>query len=760
MIEPRLERKAIRLRYSGILEKCQDIAVIFSSSQLTELFEHAGAAFLEFAERSEDNSIQGDFFEAMGLIQRRRADMERVFRQQINQGFKSFGHLDIAADHLDASDLTDEESELSLVGEDEMEQQVAAEHIIIRANERFFPELFALSQRLAVVNGGRKLKNHQIPAGPHHLVQAFRHSMAGLEIETKIKVILYALFDKFVIRQAKGLYDELNNNLKDGGILPNLKAFQARGKHPKSEDRQRRAGKDSQAAAGTGRWMEAKEPTSLGDELFSSVIQLMSKRPGAAYRKTPTDPVVAAAASHDLVVAVGNIQSGITPDVAHASVAEAAAIPNLEIDTSFLEKVKNVLSRERENILSQVDRNQLPAMDADIIDLIGMLFEYMLNDPVLPNLAKALLSHLHTPYLKVALIDRRLLVDTQHPARRLLDRMVEAGSLWVDEKNSQQGIFPALQGIVDRVLKEFSDDVSLFEELLAKFEQSMKEQQRKTDTLEQRTQETALGREKLRLARRRANHRIRMLLQRSPLPVPVTDFLSKTWLDRLIFILLRDREEDRGDAWQQAVTIAEDLVALFEPKAEARSQGTSTEEIADLRAHLTAGIKSMGSYPHSTSNALFKLLDNPETWQKSLAEAAAAQPQEPSSEEVSEELPAQERSLADQAAVSAPEKQVIERLSKIKFGTWFEFNSATGGPPRRIKLSWLSHLTATCLFVDRSGMQAEIKTLHELAREILSGQAKVIPRPRHPFIERALVSIRNMLQGDEDAAPVRDAPPR
>jgi len=57
-------------------------------------------------------------------------------------------------------------------------------------------------------------------------------------------------------------------------------------------------------------------------------------------------------------------------------------------------------------------------------------------------------------------------------------------------------------------------------------------------------------------------------------------------------------------------------------------------------------------------------------------------------------------------------------------------------------------------------MQAEIKTLHELAREILSGQAKVIPRPRHPFIERALVSIRNMLQGDEDAAPVRDAPPR
>ena len=89
----------------------------------------------------------------------------------------------------------------------------------------------------------------------------------------------------------------------------------------------------------------------------------------------------------------------------------------------------------------------------------------------------------------------------------------------------------------------------------------------------------------------------------------------------------------------------------------------------------------------------------------------------------------------------------------MKFGTWFEFKSDTGGVSRRIKLSWLSPLTSTCMFVDRSGMQAEIKTLQELAQEILSGRAKVIPRPKHPFIERALVSIRQMLQGTKDATP-------
>ena len=70
-----------------------------------------------------------------------------------------------------------------------------------------------------------------------------------------------------------------------------------------------------------------------------------------------------------------------------------------------------------------------------------MLFEYMLNDPVLPAVAKALISHLHTPYLKVAIIDRRLLTDSNHDARQLLDSLVEAGSHWIDERNLKRGIY-------------------------------------------------------------------------------------------------------------------------------------------------------------------------------------------------------------------------------------------------------------------------------------------------------------------------------
>ena len=87
MIESRSERTRAHVRYADVMDQCRDMVVIFSNSQLTELFEHAGAALLDFAERAENNTIQGRFFEAMGLIQRRRVEIEHIFRREISQGF-------------------------------------------------------------------------------------------------------------------------------------------------------------------------------------------------------------------------------------------------------------------------------------------------------------------------------------------------------------------------------------------------------------------------------------------------------------------------------------------------------------------------------------------------------------------------------------------------------------------------------------------------------------------------------------------------
>lgn len=778
MSNPPIGNTAARRRFAPVVEQCRTRVLGYCDERMLELFRNAGTALLEFAERAESNVVQSRFFEAMGQINRRRGDIEQNFRMELNRGFDALAGEGRGL--LEPSEQSGGRGlELALVDADEMEESVAAENLVLRANADCFPELYALSLRLGAIAGGQKLKDTEIPGGPSHLVRAYRRSLDGFDVEVRVKVVLYALFDKFVLKTIRPIYDAYNAILSEAGILPSLKPVPMNPRRgPTSQARGTGAGRGSKGdpamprAASPGGapgsaaqgWAtpagpgsqpassDSVEPQSLGAELFDAILELMaSRRPGQPRGERSTGPspnLSDNAQSQALLSAISRVQRERTPQAVSTAVAEAMQFPTLEVDTAFVQRVKDTLSLEREQILDSVGRDKLSPMDADLIDLIGMLFEYMLNDPVLPNVAKALLSHLHTPYLKVALIDRRLLVDSRHPARQLLDQMVEAGGLWVEEGNPSRGMFPVMQQVVDRVLQEFADNVGLFDELLAFFEERMREHQRRSDTTEQRTQEAARGREKLALAKQRATREIQTRIGPHPLPQPVTAFLSQTWLDHLTFILLRDPEQEQGSSWRRACAVVEQLIALFDPQATPRARNARLAILPKLRDEIADTAQRLGRFSSSNVTALLALLDSPQDWKVPVVgstdgparggfaiAAGTSVPQITTAASLEEDMPEAER-------------QMVERLRRMRFGTWFEFRESPGHAPRRIKLSWMSPLTATCMFVDRAGMQAEIKGLRDLAQDILAGRIRVIPRPKHPFIDRALVSIRKVLQGN------------
>ncbi len=89
---------------------------------------------------------------------------------------------------------------------------------------------------------------------------------------------------------------------------------------------------------------------------------------------------------------------------------------------------------------------------------------------------------------------------------------------------------------------------------------------------------------------------------------------------------------------------------------------------------------------------------------------------------------------------------MMDKLRNIQFGTWFEIASGPKGEPQKVKLSWLSPLTSSCMFVDRAGVQTAIKPLRTLAQEIISGESKILEDSNDPFVERTLQAIRRMLQ--------------
>ena len=801
MTASRIWGSAIDSRYGTHLEQCRDLVSNFVSTRFPDLFEQANTAFLEFAERAESNAVQGRFFEAMGQLQRRRSDIEFVFHEELNAGFQTFGAAGAGAPDSDQGIDLAAGIELSLVEPEDMEESVATENLISRANANYFPDLYALSQRLSVIAGGRKLKDHDIPAAPYHLVHSFQRAMEGLDVEIKAKVILYALFDKVIIRQCGSVYDQYNEILKSAGILPKLKPAYVRSSQARFKAAQQAAQQAAEQAAQAAAQQAAETPpdvaggdqapsgaagsdggapgTNLGSELFDSILDLMAARRPAGQRGTARvdDPSVgrrsypsgtaeiAAAAKAEILAALSQAQArtaaevrarvgvampGAATAMSASGSAELTGYADMEIDATSLDRVRQALTQDRQQILEKIKGEDLSPVDANLIDLIGMLFEYMLNDPVLPNAAKALLSHLHTPYLKVALIDRRLLEDSGHPARRLLDEMVEAGSLLIDEGSPTKGIFPVMQQTVERVLQEFTDDVGLFEELLRSFRQAAQDQLRRTDTVEQRSQAAARGREKLQLAKQHASRHIDALTTRHPIPEALASFLSTTWLDQLVFVLLREKDGDGSVAWRRAIATGEELVALFDPSATPADRRTRIDRIPELRDGVLREVQRMGSFSRTTVEALGTLLDNPLAWKPDLQSPNEARVGRDKSSEAPLGRPAArpQAEVHPDSPLAEREKELIERLRQTRVGTWFEFAPQQGNPPRRVKLSWISPLTSSCMFVDRSGTQAMVKTLRELANEMQSGRAKAIPRPKHPFIERALLSIRKLLQSD------------
>jgi hypothetical protein len=783
-----------RGRFHSLMQTARDMVLVFLSAQVNELFGSTDDALLDFAERAESNAMQGRFFEAIGSVRRHRSEIEQRFREQVHEGFDRFGSA--------RPEIPGPAAELRLVERDDMEESVAAENLAIRCRANYYGELYALGQRLAVLNQGRKVPEEEIPGGPTQLVEAFRFAISDLTVDVKAKIVLYALFEKFVLRQLKGLYDELNNNLKNAGVLPNLKPVISKSqsaRQPYAESRVPPQANPEAGAASGGELSDEAARESLGEELFDSILHLLATRrvqssPGRGGTRAAGVPTAAGTGTAQsgqpappggqtpgpegaasggagpapgqthqrLLTAIDNVRPTA---VGHGKgvLSDLESLPQVAVDPEFLGKLKSTLAHERELILSQVSREQLQGVDVDTIDLIGMLFEYMLNDPLLPNLAKALLSHLHTPYLKLSLVERQLLVDSEHPARLLLDLLVEAGGQWVYENDIKRGIFPRMQTVVDRVLQEATEKPEVFRDLLEFFKAAVDEQRRRSSAIEQRAQESVQGREKLQVAKQRAAQEMKARMGQAPLPRPARRFLTQAWTDRLVFLLLRHPEGEMSEDWTQALRVADDLVWLFDPQASQADAEAIERTCRSVSAEIDNALDSLGGYHQHYLDELRRVLRQPEAIAAWHAENAAAPFAEPlyadpeSLPETSAPAPAAQTAPEEQPEEAAPpletlsaaEQAMLETLKQLKFGTWFEFSGVQG--MRRLKLSWLSPLTSTCMFVDRSGIQAEVEPLVDIARDLAAGRVKIIPRPRHQFVQRALLAIRQRLQRSMEA---------
>ncbi|SFP17638.1 DUF1631 domain-containing protein [Pseudomonas borbori] len=751
---PTLASRGIQPRFGELVQSCRKLVMNRLAEQLTGVFSQVDDTLFECAEKAENNQAQTLFFDSMREIRKQRPQIERTYHQKIAQNFSDFfdGKLKPVPStaELDAEQLT-------LVQNEEYEESLLISTMVSQVKSRCAPQLFALEQRLALLNNGQQLGEDNNPFDPQQIALAFRQALAPSPLQLQIKAVLYALFDKHVMLSLDTIYSALNQRLIDAGVLPTLKHSAKRADNPE------RPSSPGSPPAPRKELPEGSDPRAGASTATAPALDLDGPPPGnptallqgltallGEHRQRDIDaPLLGGTrsiASHaprnatstysanDLLGALDRMQRQSADELAQR-LQRPQQVDDLKTD----------LQRQLEAFSQRPGQQKLSDQEADVIDLVGMLFDFILDDNCLIDSYKTLLSHLHTPYLKVALQDKALFTQHTHPARRLLNSMAQAGVLYGGETN-ERALLAKMQWVVEQVVSAGNNDPLLFEGLLEQFDEYTATLKHKVELREHRAVAAAKGRDKLLGARQQALEVIARCLKQRQTPGIIRNFLELTWSDVLVFILLRHGEN--SSEWQRACEVAEQLAWSGTPLDESGHQQLQALRMT-LLDDLRKGLQLLGGYHEDGIRRLLQDL---------VACQYAAQAKQPQlADTFTPQLAAgtlgamlgEDAMLASlaprESGLSARAQTFARELMHIEFGTWFEF--LTDNQPHLLKLSWFSPTTRNYMFVDHSGQRAAIKPLTLLATEMERGLARIVPPEQDaPLVDRALNAIYRVLQ--------------
>lgn len=743
-------------RLGDLLKLVRSVALKRINALVGTLFENVDDALFDLAERAGSNAIQTEYFDGMREVRKKRQLVERLFQEQATKAFSDFADGKLRPVKSEAGTAS-ANAGLSLVDDVELEESLAVSSMVAKAESRLQRPLYQVNQRLAVIIGGAKVEDANNPIGPAVLCNAIRAAIREFDVNIQVKLIVYKLFDRYVMAGLEPVYDEVNVELIRAGVLPQVRHALPHGSRPHGAPAGPTAGGIARGHHGggpAGAYYDASA-SELQGEIYQTLRSLLASRHhGELYDGSGDGGTgLPGLTPTDLLSALTILQTQSTAMQARAdSVSDAAQAVQL---------IKRELLDQVGRLSDDAKSRRVSAADEDTIDLVGMLFEYILQDRNLPTRMQALFGRLQIPYLKVAILDKHLFAQKGHPARRLLDLLAEAGKSWTEESDRDNRLYDRIRIAVEAVLRDFDDDVGVFEREFDSFTEFMDQHHKRADLAEQRAAEATRGRERLQEARRTAAREILKRIEDRHLPPVVHTVLSRPWANYLVLTVLRQGEG--SDEWKNALRFADEFVWSAQPK-------TTESDITRLRALLPQLEKALRhglatvAYHDSDVKQLMgelsqfyrRLLDGQKVETRSAKDVIqhnvaapvattaldqagaidatpAVAPQSPVEEIVLSSEPSEEAEAAPDG-----DDEIVRSVRELKVGSWLEFIEENG-QRERAKLSWISPISSKYLFVNRRGLKVCDKTVYGLAAELRRGSAVVLEEV--PLFDRALDAI-------------------
>jgi hypothetical protein len=417
----------------------------------------------------------------------------------------------------------------------------------------------------------------------------------------------------------------------------------------------------------------------------------------------------------------------------------------------------NVLHSLRSGAMAQGS-----ALDTMTLDIVAMVFDYILDDARIPDSMKALIGRLQIPVLKVAMIDKTFFSKKSHPARRFLDSLADAAIRLGPDSPHDYDIFRKAEELVERLLEEFDDNVDIFAEVAAEMHDFLAGEQRKADIAMAYGIEAIKAREVAAVSAEAARHAVEESLVGHQVPLAIRVFIVKYW-QRLLADIHKHSGRDSA-AWKIAVTTMDNLIWSVEPKRDPVERASLVGMLPGLLKQLEMGADNLDIPPDERelffatlipchTLALKSVMLENEVVTLSFVEESVAKDTSESHDfeslQASESIAAKPgNAIPNPAAAEAAAKLISESsaasaIEGLELGNWVEY-TRDDGVRATARLAWISPLKGIYMFTNNQDQSAVSITVRGLRDKLRTGEVSILDAS--PLMDRVVDSLMERVQ--------------
>lgn len=350
-------------------------------------------------------------------------------------------------------------------------------------------------------------------------------------------------------------------------------------------------------------------------------------------------------------------------------------------------------------------------------ELVGVVFDFLLDERSLPESVKNEIARLQIVALKAALLDRSFFARREHPLRTLLDEIVRLGADPTLDAHTDGPFLAGLKGVVDQVIAEFDTDLGVFESATTQLSAIAEEAAAQSEQSLAEITAALLAEERQAHVREMAVQAVEQRL-RSEAPEFLRTFLRETWKDALADARINASGDELWEARLRLVDVLQDSV-----KPRLRHElPPFVAALPGLVRSVQEGIRAAGMPEHAAREFMDELMAVHTAVLQ--LRSTAPTPTAPVAAAPSE---------ADTLAFK-PSDAVVQ----LQRGDAVEF---VGDVPQPAKLLWVSPGRSRYLFGVAGG--ARSMTAVEVATALAQGTLRVLPQSGD-VLHRALSSINTI----------------